>query len=354
MNKKGNVITGIFIEGLGGMTQGLFATLVIGTIIQQMSLLIDGNVGNYLYIIGRIVASLTGAGIGVGVAHRLGAQTLVMVSAATVGMIGAFASRILAGDFVQDGVVVLSGAGETLGAFVAVYVAVTIGEIIAGKTKLDLLLTPIITIGVGTVVGLLVGPPISRFMNSVGSLVNWATEQQPLFMGMFVAIIMGMLLTSPISSMAISVILNLSGLAAGAATIGCCCNMVGFAVASYRENKMSGLLAQGIGTSMLQMPNIIRKPIIWLPVILSSAILGPIGTLFAHMRNNATGAGMGSSGLVGPLMTWRVMTETEPAFQVLVKISLFHLIFPALLTLFITELMRRKGWIKLGDMGLSL
>jgi len=354
MSKKNNVLNNIFVEGLGGMTQGLFATLIIGTIMQQVGLLIGGTTGHYLYMIGRIGASLTGAGIGVGVAHRLGAQGLVMVSAATVGMIGAFASRILAGNFFRNGSIVLEGPGETLGAFVAVYVGVMIGELIAGKTKLDLLITPVVTIGSGSVIGLLVGPPISRFMIGVGNVVNWATEQQPLLMGMLVAVIMGMLLTSPISSAALAVVLDLSGLAAGAATIGCCCNMVGFAVASFRENKMSGLLAQGIGTSMLQMPNIIRRPLIWLPAILSSAILGPVGTLVAHMRNTSTGAGMGSSGLVGQIMTWQVMTETESSFQVLVKIGLLHFILPAIVTLSIAELMRKKGWIKLGDMGLYL
>ena len=354
MNKKKNALTGIFVEGLGGMAQGLFATLIIGTILQQISLFVGGNIGNYIYAIGGIAARLTGAGIGIGVAYRLGVQGFVMISASVVGMIGAFASSILAGTFLQNGTITLGGPGETLGAFVAVYVGVTVGEIIAGKTKLDLLVTPIVTIGVGAAVGLLVGPPISKFMTGIGSVVNWATEQQPLFMGMLVAIIMGMLLTSPISSTAVAVVLNLSGLAAGAATIGCCCNMIGFAVASYRENKMSGLLAQGIGTSMLQMPNIIRKPLIWLPVILSSAILGPIGTLIAHMRNTSIGAGMGSSGLVGQILTWQVMAQMESTFVVLVKIGLLHFILPAIITLSISELMRKKGWIKLGDMGLSL
>ena len=167
------------------------------------------------------------------------------------------------------------------------------------------------------------------------------------------SVLMGMILTLPISSAALGVILNLSGLAAGAATVGCCCNMIGFAVASFRENKVGGLLAQGLGTSMLQVPNIVKRPVIWLPVILSSAILGPVGTMLLHMTNNATGSGMGTAGLVGPIMTWQVMTASEPAMVVFVKILLIQFILPAVLTLFISEFMRKKKWIRYGDMRLT-
>lgn len=191
-------------------------------------------------------------------------------------------------------------------------------------------------------------------MNWLGSLINWGTEQQPFLMGIVVSVLMGMILTLPISSAALGIILNLSGLAAGAATIGCCCNMVGFAVASYRENKIGGLLAQGIGTSMLQVPNIVRKPIIWLPAILSSAVLGPVGTMVLHMTNNATGSGMGTAGLVGQIMTWQVMTQTEPPMMVLIKILVIQILLPALVTLGISEFMRKRKWIKFGDMKLEL
>ena len=163
-----------------------------------------------------------------------------------------------------------------------------------------------------------------------------------------------MIVTLPISSAALGVILNLSGLAAGAATVGCCCNMIGFAVASFRENKFGGLIAQGIGTSMLQVPNIVRHPLIWLPAILSSAILGPVGTVVLHMTNNATGSGMGTAGLVGPLMTWQVMTQSEPELIVFAKIILIQFILPAVLTLLISEFMRKKRWIRPGDMKLEL
>ena len=267
-----SILDRIFVDGLGGMAHGLFATLIIGTIIQQIGLFAGGDFGNMLYMAGKMAAAMTGAGSGVGVARKFNADQLVVVSAATVGMIGAFAGKLLAGEVLTDGNVFLAGPGEPLGAFVAAYVAIEIGILISGKTKLDILITPFVCIGVGTATGLVVGPPISRFMGWLGSLINWGTEQQPFLMGIVVSVLMGMILTLPISSAAIGVILNLSGLAAGAATIGCCCNMVGFAVASFRENGFGGFLAQGIGTSMLQVPNIVRHPKIWLPAILSSAI----------------------------------------------------------------------------------
>lgn len=349
-----SILDRIFVDGLGGMAHGLFATLIIGTIIQQIGLFAGGDFGNMLYMAGKMAAAMTGAGIGVGVARKFNADQLVVVSAATVGMIGAFAGKLLAGEVLADGNVFLAGPGEPLGAFVAAYIAIEIGILISGKTKMDILITPFVCIGVGTATGLVVGPPISRFMGWLGSLINWGTEQQPFLMGIVVSVLMGMILTLPISSAAIGVILNLSGLAAGAATIGCCCNMVGFAVASFRENGFGGLLAQGIGTSMLQVPNIVRHPKIWLPAILSSAILGPVGTMLLHMTNNATGSGMGTAGLVGQIMTWQVMTQTETPVVVLLKIILIQIVLPAALTFAFSEFMRRKKWIRFGDMKLDL
>lgn len=287
-------------------------------------------------------------------ARKLDAGHLVIVSAAVAGMVGAFAGDLASGELLVDGNLILSGPGEPLGAFVAAYVAIELGILVSGKTRLDIILTPLVCIGAGSAVGLFVGPPISGFMSWLGSLINWGTEQQPFLMGIIVSVLMGMILTLPISSAALGVILNLSGLAAGAATVGCCCNMIGFAVASWRENKFSGFLAQGIGTSMLQVPNIVRHPQIWIPPILSSAILGPAGTMLFHMTNNATGSGMGTAGLVGPLMTWQVMTQTEPGTIVLFKIMLIQFILPAVLTLLISEFMRKKKWIHPGDMKLEL
>lgn len=344
----------IFIDGLTGMAQGLFATLIVGTIIQQIGNLIGGSTGEMIFLLGKVAAAMTGAGIGVGVACRYKASPLVVVSAGISGMIGAFASKLLAGTVLVEGTIVLAGPGEPLGAFLAAYVGIELGLLVTGKTKVDILVTPLVTIGAGSVVGLILGPPISQFMLALGNLINWGTEQQPFIMGIVVSVLMGMILTLPISSAALGVILNLGGLAAGAATVGCCCNMVGFAVASYRENKMGGLIAQGIGTSMLQVPNIMRKPIIWLPAIISSAILGPVSTMVLHMTNNATGSGMGTAGLVGQIMTMETMTAAEPASMVLIKILAIQIILPAIITLIVSELMRKKGLINDGDMKLEV
>lgn len=354
MDKFKKLLDRIFIEGLSGMAQGLFATLIVGTIIQQIGLLIGGTAGDMIFVIGKVAAALTGAGIGAGVANKFKESQLVVLSAATAGMVGAFASKLLAGTVLVEGAMVFAGPGEPLGAFIAAYVGIEVGHLVSGKTKVDILVTPIVTIGAGSVVGLILGPPISSFMVWLGSIINWGVEQQPFLMGIVVSVLMGMILTLPISSAALGIILNLSGLAAGAATVGCCCNMVGFAVASYRENKIGGLLAQGIGTSMLQVPNIVRKPIIWLPAILSSAILGPVGTMLLHMTSNATGSGMGTVGLVGQIMTWQVMVPTEGAAVVLIKILLIQIVLPAVVTLIISEFMRKKNWIKFGDMKLDL
>lgn len=354
MEKLKKLLVRIFIDGLTGMAQGLFATLIVGTIIQQIGTLIGGNTGNMIFVLGKMAAAFTGAGIGVGVAYRFKESPLVVLSAATAGMVGAFAAKLLTGSVLADGAMVFAGPGEPLGAFLAAYAGIELGHLVSGKTKIDILVTPIVTIGVGSAVGLLAGPPISEFMTALGALINWGTEQQPFLMGIIVSVLMGMILTLPISSAALGIILNLSGLAAGAATVGCCCNMVGFAVASYRENKIGGLLAQGIGTSMLQVPNIVRKPIIWVPAILSSAILGPVGTMVFHMTSNATGSGMGTAGLVGQIMTWQTMTAVEAPMIVLVKIIVIQIILPAVVTLMISELMRKKNWIQYGDMKLEL
>lgn len=344
----------IFIDGLSGMAMGLFSTLIVGTIIQQIGTLVGGEIGNLIFLVGKVAAAATCAGIGVGVAHKFKESTLVVMSAATCGLVGGYASKILAGILLADGAIVLAGPGEPLGAFIAAFVGIEIGHLVSGKTRIDILVTPLVTIGAGSAIGLLAGPPISGFMTWLGSLINWGTEQQPFLMGIIVSVLMGMILTLPISSAALGVILNLSGLAAGAATIGCCCNMVGFAVASYRENKIGGLLAQGIGTSMLQVPNIMRKPIIWLPAILSSAILGPVGTMVLHMTSNATGSGMGTAGFVGQIMTWQVMTQTESPTIVLIKIIAIHFVLPALLSLGISEFLRKHNFIKFGDMKLDI
>ena len=339
----------LFIDGLSGMALGLFSTLIIGTIICQISAIIGGQIGVYLDAIGRMAKVITGAGIGVGVAAKLKSSPLTTVSAAVAGMIGAFPTV----DFAKFDIV--KGApGEPLGAFIAAYVAIEIGSLISGKTKLDIILTPLCCIISGSAVAFLVGPYIVDFMTAVGYLVSISVDKYPIIGGMIVSVVMGILLTLPISSAAIGIAMELGGLAAGAATIGCCCNMVGFAVISYRENKFGGLVAQGVGTSMLQMPNIIKKPIIWLPAILSSAILGPISSAVLKMSSNALGSGMGSAGLVGQFMCYETMIDDgHKAIVVLLEILVMHFILPAALSLGIAEGMRKLGWIKNGDMKLQ-
>ena len=368
MNIIKKIANRIFIDGLSGMALGLFATLIIGTIVEQVGNLIPNEAGTYLKLFAAAAKYMTGAGIGVGVASKFKASPLVTVSAATAGMVGGYAAKILSGSFLvtagqlvwaetgasTGAMVILSGFGEPLGAFVAAYVAIELGLLVSGKTKVDIIVTPLVSILSGSAVGLLIGPSISEFMTWLGSLVNYNVEQNPVLGGIIVSVLMGMILTLPISSAAIGIALNLGGLAAGAATIGCCANMVGFAVASYRENKFGGLVAQGIGTSMLQVPNIMKKPVIWLPAIITSAILGPISTTLVVMTNNAVGSGMGSAGLVGQIMSYQTMVGTDGAVVTLIKIVVMQFVLPAILSFGISEFMRKKGWIKDGDMKLSI
>lgn len=339
----------IFIDGLSGMALGLFATLIIGTIICQLGSLIGGELGAYLIAMGNVAKTLTGAGIGVGVASKLKSSPLVTVAAAVTGMIGAFPGVMGMEGFA------IGKPGEPLGAFVAAIIGIKLGQLVSGKTKVDIIVTPMVSIFTGAMVGFFVGPPITTFMTWLGELVNVNVEQYPVVGGIIISVLMGMILTLPISSAAIGVSMGITGLAAGAATVGCCCNMVGFAVASYRENKMGGLIAQGIGTSMLQVPNIVKKPIIWLPAILSSAILGPIASAVLKMVSNPVGSGMGSAGFVGQISAYTSMVEagTDKGMAI-VLIVLMHFVLPAVLTLVISEFMRKKNWIKLGDMQLNV
>ncbi len=348
----------VFIEGLSGMALGLFSTLIVGTILKQLGTYLgylNSTAGNYLIFIGSIACAATCAGIGVGVAVKFKEDALVVISAAVAGMVGGYAKTVLAGSAIAGSVTTLAGPGEPLGAFIAAYVAIEFGHLVSKKTSVDILVTPIVTILTGSIVGLLVGPPIVKFMNWIGDIINYSTNQHPFIMGILVSVIMGMILTLPISSAAIGVALNLQGIAAGAAVVGCCAQMVGFAVGSYKENKFGGLIAQGIGTSMLQVPNIFKKPVIWLPAIATSAILGPVSTVLLKMKCNAVGSGMGTAGLVGPLMTWEVMSKAgTPLALVFIEIVLMYFIFPGCICLAITEAMRKAGWIKNGDMKLKL
>lgn len=352
----------IFIDGLSGMALGLFATLIIGTILQRIGILISDagelawidRIGDLLFAVGKVAASLTGAGIGCGVAYKYKASPLVLLSAATAGMVGGFAGALLTGTVIDGAVLSYAGPGEPLGAFIAALVAIELGALVSGKTKLDILVTPFVAIVSGSAVGLLIGPPISSFVTWLGSLVNWGVEQAPFIAGIIVAALMGIFLTLPISSAAIGIALGLSDLAAGAAVAGCCAHMVGFAVASFRDNGFGGLLAQGVGTSMLQMPNIVKKPIIALPAIIASIIAGPISTCVFHMTNNPTGSGMGSAGLVGQIMGFETMAPEFGTLPTLGMILLVHFILPAVISFLVSELMRKKQWILTGDMKLDV
>ena len=342
------ILNHIFIDGLSGMALGLFSTLIIGTIIGQIGTLVGNEIGTYLIAISSVAKTVTGAGIGVGVAAKFKQGPLVTVSAAVAGMIGAFPTLGMES-------FALGKAGEPLGAFVAALIGIEGGRLVAGRTKIDIILTPLVSICTGAAAGFIVGPPISNFMKWLGNLVNINVEASPILGGIAVSVLMGMILTLPISSAALGVSMGLTGLAAGAATIGCCCQMVGFAVASYRENKFGGFIAQGIGTSMLQVPNILRRPLIWLPPIISSAILGPIASAVLHMVSTPIGSGMGSAGFVGQIAAYGAMLETGMSSKVaLIQIIIMHFVLPAVVTLIFSEGMRKAGWIKDGDMKLEV
>ena len=337
----------LFIDGLSGMAYGLFATLIIGTIICQIGKLAGNNLfGEYLIAMGNVAKTITGAGIGVGVACKLKASPLTTAAAAVTGMVGAFPK-------LANTELVIGVPGEPLGAFIAAYVAIEIGALISGKTKVDIILTPLSCILSGAVAGFFVGPYITAATTWIGQLVNINVERSPIIGGIVVSVVMGILLTLPISSAAIGIAMGISGLAAGAATVGCCCNMVGFAVISYRENKMGGLIAQGVGTSMLQMPNIVKHPLIWLPSIISSAILGPVSSAVLKMVSSPVGSGMGSAGLVGQFEAFVAMRAGGFSLPVtLIEIITMHFVLPALLCLGIAYVMRKMNWIKKDDLKL--
>ena len=324
------------VRVLNGMAQGLFASLIIGLIIKQ--------IGTYAGIetlasIGQIAQYMTGPAIGIGVANAVGAPPLARFSSAATGAVGAGTINLTT---------FALSTGEPLGAAVAALAGALLGRLVSGKTKLDIILVPFVTLVAGSLVGIFFSPVASAIMNAIGAFINQLTMLYPLPMGIMVSAVVGMVLTLPISSAAICISLGLEGLAAGAACCGCCCQMIGFAVSSYRENRIGGLISQGLGTSMLQIPNIWKNWKIWIPPTLTSAILGPVSTCVFKMTNNASGAGMGTSGLVGQFNAVAVMGPGS-----LWQILLVHFLLPAAIRLAISECMRKKGWIKPGDMLLS-
>lgn len=331
------------IKTLNGMALGLFGSLIIGLILKQIG---DFTGLDHLITYGRVAQYMMGPAIGAAVAYSVGASPLGIFASVVAGAIGAGTLKP------TDTGAFMASIGEPMGSFVAALCAAEFSKLISGKTKVDIVLVPALTIIVGGMVGTFLSPWIAMIMKGLGQVINTATVLHPIPMGIIVAMLMGMILTLPISSAALAISLGLSGLAAGASLIGCCAQMIGFAVISYRENGFGGLIAQGLGTSMLQVPNIIRNPLIWLPPTLASGIIGPLGTTIFQMESNSIGAGMGTSGLVGQFGTIAAMSETTPMTELIIKIGLLHFILPAILSLLIFEFMRKRGMIKTGDLKL--
>lgn len=318
------------IDALGAMAFGLFASLLIGTIFATLG---DKTHITIFTTIAGYAKGATGAALGVSIAYALKAPQLVLFSAATVGIAG-------------------NELGGPVGALVATIVAAELGKLVSKETRVDILVTPGVTIISGVLTAQFVGPGVSRFMTLFGNMVKTATEMQPFFMGILVAALIGIALTLPISSAAICIMLGLDGIAGGAATAGCCAQMIGFAVLSFRENGWGGFLAQGLGTSMLQMGNIVKNPKIWIAPTLASMITGPISTMVFRLENISTGAGMGTCGLVGPIGVYTAMPEGGSGMWL--GILLICLVLPAVFTLIIGEFLRKIGWIKEGDLKLDL
>lgn len=322
------------IDALSYMALGLFSSLLIGTIFNT----IGDKFGITLFtdVINPLAKQVTGPAIAVAISYGLQAPPLVMFSSALVGACG-------------------NELGGPVGAFIATVISVECGKFISKETKIDILLTPALTILVGVLIAQFVGPGVSSFMSAFGNIIMSATDMQPVLMGALVASMVGIALTLPISSAAICMMLSLGGLAGGAATVGCCCQMVGFAVMSYKENGVGGLVAQGLGTSMLQMPNIIKNWKIWIPPTLASVILGPLSTTVFKLENIPIGSGMGTSGLVGQFGTVTSMEASgTTGISMWVGILLLQFVLPAVLTLLISSVMRKKGLIKDGDLKINL
>ena len=342
------------IDALGAMAQGLFCSLLIGTIINTIGTQFHipfltvpvATVAGVEYTVGGIASAMSGPAMAVAIGYALKCPPLVLFSMISVG----FASNAL------------GGAGGPLAVLVVAIVAAECGKAISKETPVDILVTPLVTIGVGICLSWLIAPALGRAATRVGDLIKWATELQPFLMGILVSVLVGMALTLPISSAAICAALGLTGLAGGAAVAGCCAQMVGFAAISFQENRWGGLLSQGIGTSMLQMGNIVRNPRIWIAPTLTSAITGPIATCLFRLRMNGApvSSGMGTCGLVGQIGVYTgwindVASGAKSAITAMDWIGLVMISFvlPAVLSLAIHAVVRRMGWVKDGDLKLN-
>lgn len=316
------------IETMNYMTLGLFGSLIIGLILKTTGGWLDWP---WLIDVGSIAQSGLGAAIGVGVAYGLQAPAMVIFSSAMIGTLA------------------ISVGGGPVGAFVAVAVSSELSKLVHKTTPLDIIVTPATALISGVFVAQVVAPYLGELMRATGQTIEWAMTLQPFFMSIIIAVVMGMVLTGPTSSAAVAISLNLGGLAAGAATVGCCAQMMGFAAMSYKENGPSGTLGIALGTSMLQLPNIIRNPWIWVPPIVTAALLAPIGTFVFEMQNIPTGAGMGTSGFVGQVGTLAAMGQST---SVWVAIVVMHFILPIVVCLGLSWLMQKRGLIRVGDLTL--
>ena len=344
------------IDALGAMAQGLFCSLLIGTIVKTLG----EQLGlPFLVEVGGYASAMSGAAMAIAIGYALKAPPLVLFSLATVGYAAnALGSTTLSGQ---------PGAGGPLAVLFIAILAAECGKAVSKETKVDILVTPLVTILAGVGLSVLIAPAIGTAATAVGGIIMWATELQPFLMGIVVSVVIGMALTLPISSAAICAALSLTGLAGGAAVAGCCANMVGFAVMSFRENRWGGLVSQGIGTSMLQMGNIVKNPRIWLPAILASAITGPIATCLFQLEMNGppVSAGMGTCGLVGQIGVWtgwiapseqaiaNGAAAIQPGAFEWIGLILISFVLPAVLCWAFGLCFRKIGWIKEGDLKLE-
>lgn len=339
------------IDALSAMAQGLFCTLLVGTILntlgQQLHIRMLTEPIAAGYTIGGLASAMVGPGIAAAIGCALHCPPLVLYSLIPVG----FAANAIA------------GAGGPLAVYLVTIVSAELGKLISKETRIDILITPCVTILCGCLLAAVIAAPIGRAASAVGLAIMWATELQPFFMGVLISVIIGVALTLPISSAAICAALGLCSLAGGAAVAGCCAQMIGFAVMSFKENRWGGLVAQGLGTSMLQMPNIVKNPRIWIPPTLASAITGPIATCVFRLRMNGApvSAGMGTCGLVGQIGVYTgwisdVAAGTKASITAMDWIGLILICFvlPAVLSWVFCEILRRWGWIKDGDLKLDL
>lgn len=331
------------VECLSAMAQGLFCSLLIGTIIKTLGQQLGIE---FLVTIGTYASSMAGPAMAISIGFALQAPPLVLFSLAAVG--GAANE--------------LGGAGGPLAVLIIAILAAECGKVVSKETKVDILVTPFVTIFIGVALSALLAPGIGAAASSVGQLIMWATDLQPFLMGIIVSVLVGIALTLPISSAAICAALSLTGLAGGAAVAGCCANMIGFAVMSFKENKWGGLISQGIGTSMLQMGNIMKNPKIWIPPVIASAITGPIATCVFKLQMNGTpvSSGMGTCGLVGQIGVYTgwvndIAAGTKSAITAFdwIGLILISFILPAVISLLVGNLLRKIGWIKESDLKLD-